>query len=82
VPLWKRSAVWAMADTRPGMGGGRRPGSGAKPHPYAGDERLARVLAGLRAGTRPSAAALAREWNVSRRTAERIIREARSLHGR
>jgi hypothetical protein len=78
VPLWKRSTVWAMADARPGMGGGRRPGGRVKPHPYAGDERLGRVLAELRAGAQPSAASLAEEWNVSRRTAERIIREARS----
>ena len=81
-PLWKRSTVWAAADRRPGMGGGHRPGTPgapAKPHPYAGDERLARVLAALRAGTDPSAAALAAEWEVSRRTAERIIRAARAL---
>ena len=25
-PLWKRSTVWAAADNRPGMGGGRKPG--------------------------------------------------------
>src|SRR3984885_3220352 len=25
-PLWKRSTVWAMADARPGMGGGHRTG--------------------------------------------------------
>jgi hypothetical protein len=77
-PLWKRSTVWAAADGRPGMGGGRKPGTPAKPHPYAGDRRLARVLAELRSGTRPSAAELAAEWNVSRRTAERIIRAART----
>ena len=77
-PLWKRSTVWTAADSRPGMGGGRRPGIPVKPHPYAGDERLAQVLAGLRAGARPSAAELAGEWNVSRRTAERIIRAARA----
>ena len=78
-PLWKRSTVWAAADSRPGMGGGRKPGTPAKPHPYAGDQRLARVLAELRSGARPSAAGLAVEWNVSRRTAERIIRAARTL---
>jgi hypothetical protein len=81
-PLWKRSTVWAAADRRPGMGGGHRPGTPgapAKSHPYAGDERLARVLAALRAGTGPSAAALAAEWGVSRRTAERVIRAARAL---
>jgi hypothetical protein len=80
-PLWKRSTVWAMADARPGMGGGHRPGTPgapAKPHPYAGDERLARALADLRSGARPSAADLAAEWGVSRRTAERIIRAARA----
>jgi hypothetical protein len=79
-PLWKRSTVWAAADSRPGMGGGRKPGTAAKPHPYAGDPRLARVLADLSSGIQPSAPALATEWNVSGRTAERIIREARSLH--
>jgi hypothetical protein len=81
-PLWKRSTVWAVADARPGMGGGHRPGTPgapAKPHPYAGDERLARVLTDLRSGARPSAADLAAEWGVSRRTAERIIRAARAV---
>jgi len=65
-----------------GVGGGHRPGTPgapAKPHPYAGDERLTRVLAGLRSGTRPSSARLAAEWNVSQRTAERILRVARTL---
>ena len=74
--------MWAAADSRPGMGGGHKPGTPgapAKPHPYAGDERLARVLAELRSGARPSAAELAAEWDVSRRTAERIIRAARAL---
>ena len=78
-PLWKRSTVWAAADSRPGTGGGRRPGTYSKPYPYAGDARLDRVLAELRAGAEPSAASLAAEWDVSRRTAERIIRAARSL---
>jgi hypothetical protein len=78
-PLWKRATVWAVADARPGMGGGRRPGTGARPDPYAGDERLDRTLTVLRSGAQPSAAALAAEWNVSRRTAERIIAAARSL---
>jgi len=81
-PLWKRSTVWAAADSRPGMGGAHPTGpSGApaKPHPYAGDERLDRVLADLRSGTQPSAAALAAQWRVSRRTAERIIHAARAL---
>jgi len=78
-PLWKRSTVWAVADRRPGAGGGRKPGTQAKPYPYAGDERLGRVLADLRAGARPSAASLAAEWDVSVRTAERIIRAARVL---
>jgi hypothetical protein len=81
-PLWKRSTVWAAADSRPGMGGGHRPGTPgapAKPHPYAGDERLDQVLAELRSGGRPSAAGLAAEWSVSRSTAERIIRAARAV---
>jgi hypothetical protein len=83
-PLWKRSTVWDAASSRHGAGGGHRPGTPgapAKPHPYAGDERLARVLSELRSGARPSAAELAEEWNVSRRTAERIIRTARTLPG-
>ena len=65
-----------------GAGGGPKPGApGAttKPHPYAGDERLERVLAAIRSGIEPSAAGLAAEWNVSQRTAERIIRAARTL---
>jgi hypothetical protein len=81
-PRWKRSTVWAAADGRTGKGGGHPPGTpGAppKPHPYAGDDRLARVLADLRFGRQPSSAALAAEWNVSQRTAERILRAARTL---
>jgi hypothetical protein len=81
-PLWKRSTVWAAADSRPGIGGGHKPGTpGApsKPHPYAGDQRLDRVLAELRSGGRPSAPELATEWGVSRRTAARIIRAARAV---
>jgi len=81
-PLWKRSTVWVAADRRRGRGGGHRhgtPGAPAKPHPYAGDERLAQVLAELRSGARPSSATLAAQWNVSQRTAERIIRAARAL---
>jgi hypothetical protein len=72
-PLWKRSTVWAAADRRPGV-----VGAPAKPHPYAGDERLARVLGALRAGANPSAAELAAEWGVSLRTAQRIVSAARS----
>jgi hypothetical protein len=78
-PLWKRSTIWAAADRRPGMGGGRKPGSSGKLYPYAGDERLTRVLGELRAGREPSAADLSSEWGVSRRTAERIIRAARAV---
>jgi hypothetical protein len=81
-PLWKRSTVWAVADSRPGAGGGRKPGSQVKPYPYTGDARLSRVLADLRTGTLPSAASLAAEWNVSRRTAQRIISAARSQQQR
>jgi hypothetical protein len=81
-PLWKRSTVWAAADRRLGMGGGHKPGTPgapAKPHPYAGDGRLDRVLADLRSGGRPLAAVLAAEWDVSLRTAERLIRAAWAL---
>ena len=81
-PLWKRSTVWSAADRREGKGGGHKPGTPgapAKPHPYAGDERLGRVLAELRSGVQPSVAELAAEWDVSRRTAERIIQAARAL---
>ena len=81
-PLWKRSSVWAAAGRRQGKRGGHlpgTPGAPAKPHPYAGDERLARVLFELRSGVQPSASGHAAEWNVSRRTAERIIRAARTL---
>lgn len=81
-PLWKRSTVWAVADGRKGVGGGHKPGTPgapAKPHPYAGDERLAHVLGELRSGARPSSAELAARWNVSQRTAERIIRTAKAL---
>jgi hypothetical protein len=81
VPLWKRSTVWAAARARKGGVGGHKPGTPgapAKPHPYAGDERLDTVVAMLRRGGEPSAAVLAGEWGVSRRTAERIIRAARA----
>jgi hypothetical protein len=81
-PLWKRSTVWAVADRRPGIGGGHKPGTPgapAKPHPYAGDERLAQILAELRSGDRPSSLEFAAEWGVSQRTVERIIRAARTF---
>jgi hypothetical protein len=83
-PLWKRSTVWAVADGRKGKGGGHKPGTPgapAKPHPYAGDERLAHALAQLRRGAEPSSSELAAQWNVSQRTAERIIRTARTFLG-
>jgi hypothetical protein len=79
-PRWRRSTVWTAADSRTGSGGGRPPGtpnSAAKPYPYADDERLEVVLRLLRSGTEPSTAALATEWHVSQRTAERIVRAAR-----
>ena len=81
-PLWKRSTVWAAADSRrKGMGGHPTgmPSASSKPYPYAGDDRLARVLADLRSGGQPSAADLAAEWGTSRRTAERILKTARAL---
>jgi hypothetical protein len=82
-PLWWRSTVWDAADGRTGKGtgGGRPPGTphpSPKPHPYAGDQRLDAVLTLLRSGTEPSTAALAAQWHVSQRTAERIVRAARS----
>jgi hypothetical protein len=79
-PLWRRSTVWAAADARTGAGGGAppgTPGAPAKPHPYAGDPRLAAAMQLLRSGTSPSTTALAAEWGVSQRTAERIVRTAR-----
>jgi hypothetical protein len=81
-PRWKRSTVWAVADGRKGRGGGHppgTPGAPAKPHPYAGDDRLTGVLNDLQSGLQPSSAGLAAEWSVSQRTAERIIRAARAL---
>ncbi len=80
-PRWRRSTVWQAADTRTGSGGGRPPGTphpSPKPHPYAGDKRLEAVLQLLRSGTEPSTAALAAQWQVSQRTAERIVRAARA----
>lgn len=71
-----------LADSRPGKGGGHKPGTPgapAKPHPYSGDERLAVVLTLLRSGSEPSAAELAAAWNTSPRTAGRIIRAAKDL---
>jgi len=81
VPLWRRSTVWAVADGRTGKAGGHKPGTPgapAKPHRYAGDQRLHDVQALLRDGREPAAAELAATWNVTRRTAERIIRAARA----
>ena len=81
VPLWRRSTVWAVADGRTGKAGGHKmgtPGAPAKSHPYAGDQRLHDVQALLRDGHEPAAAELAARWNVTRRTAERIIRAARA----
>jgi hypothetical protein len=81
VPLWKRSTVWAAADARTGKAGGHlpgTPGAPAKPHPYAGDPRVRQVQDVLRAGREPAAAELAAKWNVTRRTAERIVRAARA----
>jgi hypothetical protein len=81
-PLWKRSTVWAAADRRPGKVGGHQPGTPgapAKARPYEGDARLERVVADLRSGAELSSARLAAEWNVSQRTAERVIRAARAL---
>jgi len=82
VPLWKRATVWAVADGRTGKAGGHKvgtPGAPAKPHPYAGDPRLRDVQAMLRDGRDPAAAELAARWNVTRRTAERIIKTARVI---
>jgi hypothetical protein len=79
-PLWRRSTVWATADARTGPGGGAppgTPGAPSKPHPYAGDPRLEAVVRLLSSGSTPSTAALAAEWDVSQRTAERIVRAAR-----
>ena len=79
-PLWRRSTVWAAADSRTRSRGGAPPGTpGAptKPHPYAGDPRLEAALRLLGSGTTPSTAELAEQWGVSQRTAERIVRAAR-----
>jgi hypothetical protein len=81
-PRWKRSTVWAAAAARTGPAGGHRagtPGAPAKPHPYAGDPRLAAVVDLLRSGEQPAAAVLAGQWGVSERTAQRILRAARDL---
>ena len=80
-PRWRRSTVWAVADARQKMGGGKPPGAPGAPrkaHPYQGDVRLEAVLELLRSGTQPSTAALAAEWGVSQRTAERIMQAARA----
>jgi len=80
VPLWKRATIWAAADRRTGPDGGHiagTPGAPPNPHPYAGDQRLARAVAGLQNGEALSTASLAGEWGVSRRTAARILRAAR-----
>jgi hypothetical protein len=79
-PLWRRSTVWAAADARTGPGGGAppgTPGAPAKAHPYAGDPRLEAALRLLNSGATPSTSELAERWDVSQRTAERIVRAAR-----
>jgi hypothetical protein len=79
-PLWKRATVWAAADNRKGLGGAGKTGTAgapSKPHPYSGDPRLTTVLEHLRSGLEPSSAGLAATWDVSQRTAERIIKAAR-----
>jgi hypothetical protein len=79
-PLWRRATVWAAADSRKGLGGAGKSGTAgapAKPHPYAGDSRLAIVLSQLRSGLEPSSGELAAAWGVSQRTVERIIKAAR-----
>jgi hypothetical protein len=53
------------------------PGAPPRPHPYAGDQRLTRALAGLKVGEPLTTVGLAGEWEVSRRTAARILRAAR-----
>jgi hypothetical protein len=81
-PLWKRSTVWAFADSRTGRGGGHPPGTPGAPlkaRPYEGDDRVGAVLSLLRSGVEPSSASLAASWGTSQRTAERIIRAARNL---
>jgi hypothetical protein len=47
------------------------------PRPYAGDQRLTRALAGLKADEPLTTIGLAGEWQVSRRTTARILRAAR-----
>jgi hypothetical protein len=79
-PRWRRSTVWAVADARQKAGGGKpqgAPGAPRKAHPYEGDARLETALGVLRSGNVPDAAALAAEWGVSQRTAERIMQAAR-----
>ena len=82
-PLWKRSTVWAAADRRQGMGGGHKPGTPALPSSPTRTQATSGSPRPCRAPFRQpaSSAELAAEWNVSQRTAERIIRTAKTLLG-
>lgn len=81
-PQWKRSTVWAFADSRPGKGAPRagkrqsRPVA-AKSAPYATDERVNALRQRLHSGLPVRAEQVAGEYGVSTRTAERLIRAAR-----
>src|ERR1700741_923783 len=75
VPLWRRSTVWAAADRRIGPDGGPLPCTprAPRPPPAAAPRRRPRPLPGLKAGEPLTTIGRGGEWEVSRRTAARIL---------
>jgi hypothetical protein len=82
-PRWYRRTVWNFADTRPGKGSPRAGARRSRPAkqrsaPYANDERVTVLRHRLEAGERLRADAVAGQYGVSTRTAERMISAARA----
>lgn len=82
-PRWKRATIWAFADSRRGHGSpkaGTRRSRAPQPKstPYAADERVSALRQRLSAGEELRADAVAAEFSVSTRTAERLMRAARA----
>lgn len=85
-PRWKRSTIWAFADSRSGHGSpktGTRRSRATQPKsaPYAADERVSTLRRRLSAGEQLRAEAIAAEFDVSTRTAERLLSAARAVDG-
>lgn len=82
-PRWKRATIWAFADARPGHGaprtGTRRSRAAQPPRAaYATDERVRALRQRLSAGELLRAPAVAAAFDVSMRTAQRLLRAAQA----